>query len=53
MASAVLTALDRRLATRSATQAAERKGQEISEALVVGGVVLALAILLAFAAEQS
>ena len=52
MASAVLTALDRRLATKSATTVAGKKGQEVSDALVVGGIVLALAILVAFAAEQ-
>jgi len=53
MANTVLSALRLRLsANRPARAAAQKKGEEISEALVIGGVVLALALLVAFAASR-
>ena len=53
MAHTVLSALQKRLAAnRRAKVEASRAGEEISDALVLGGVVLALALLVAFAAKQ-
>jgi hypothetical protein len=53
MAFTVLTALRQRLEhDRQARATARRKGEEISNALVFGGVVLALAVLVAFAARR-
>ena len=53
MAYTVLTALRRRLeASRRAPAAAQKQGEEISNALVFGGTVLALALLVSFAAER-
>ena len=53
MAYTVLSALQKRLAgNRRAKVAASRAGEEISSALVFGGVVIALALLVAFAAKQ-
>lgn len=53
MAWTVLTALWRRLEEgKGARVAAQKQGEAISEALVFGGVVLALALLVAFAAKN-
>ncbi len=49
----VLSALRQRLAMdRRARTDAQRAGKEISDALVFGGVVIALALLVAFAAKR-
>lgn len=53
MAFTVLSALRLRLAQdRRAEETARETGKEVSDALVVGGVVLALALLVAFAAGR-
>lgn len=53
MAFTVLSALRLRLAQdRRAEKTARETGKEVSDALVVGGVVLALALLVAFAAGK-
>lgn len=53
MAWTVLTALRRRLVEdKRARLAAQKAGQEISSALVFGGVLLALGVLVAFAANR-
>lgn len=53
MAFTVLTALRQRLEKdRRASVAAEKRGKEITNALVIGGAILALALLIGFAADQ-
>jgi len=53
MAYNVLSALGNRIGAGGRAQAqAERAGQEVSDALVVGGVILALALLVSFAANE-
>lgn len=53
MAFTVLSALRKRLAgSRKSRAAASRAGEEVSSALVFGGVVIALALLVRYAAGE-